>query len=308
MEPIHQDEMVELLNISIKYCDGNHAKNSSIDLYDLSMALNGFHRSLALTTHYFLHHEIITKAPFAKDVQIISTPPVEGSFEIDATVLITGAAVSALPVLYKIGTAPKDTVLGHIVWSLYDLVIHKSTGQHVDWDKSLYFQSLEKHELETNRIESLAQKVETSVKNIHRPIKTRSALSSSIAIDDQRAIALNSQTLDLTNKLIIDTDPRMISGRVAGYSANTRSGMVYSEEEKRAIPFELERGIDIDSTTLTKSLVLYDTIKSKRRRGGRSGFFKFNAKRVVNQAGTTKRYYVTYVYTDSLEEYEHELK
>ncbi|MDD3312004.1 hypothetical protein [Pseudodesulfovibrio sp.] len=289
----------KILDISIKYCEGMHAINSSIDLYDLSVALNGLHRSLALTTHYFCHREIITKAPFVRGINILSKPPTIGSFEVTASVWLTTGIIASLPAIYKVLTAPKDTVLGHIVWSLYDMVIHKTTGQFVDFDKSIYAQYIDKEEYETKRIESLAQKLESSVKNIHRPIMTRSALSSTLSTAGEPSIVFNSQTLDLTNRLTIESEAQMLIGRVAGYSANTKSGMIYSQKENRAIPFELEKGCDVNTKTLTRSLFLYDAVKGNR--GSRAGFFKFNAKKVVNQAGTTKKYYITYAYGDSME-------
>lgn len=284
-------EFNEICTVSLTYCGGTDATNSNIDLYDLSTALYGFHRSLAITGHYLFNEEIITRAPYAKGVRIITSPPVEGSFGIVATIL--GVATI-------IGLAPKDTPVGHAFGSLYAQIIFKCTGKQLDYSKILGQEKIDQIEIETSKLESLAQKVETSVKNIHRPIMTQSALTSSIAVGDQHPIILDSQTLDLTNKLIIDTDPTQFAGRVAGYSANTRSGMIYSLREKRAIPFELERGIDIDSSVLSKSLLLYDTIKTKRKRGAKSGYFKFLAKKVTNQAGTTKKYYITHIYSDSL--------
>ncbi|QGY40230.1 hypothetical protein GM415_08855 [Pseudodesulfovibrio cashew] len=285
------DEFEEICTVSLTYCGGTDATNSYIDLYDLSTALNGFHRSLAITGHYLFNDEIITRAPNAKGVRIITSPPVEGSFGIVATIL--GVATI-------IGLAPRDTPVGHAFGSLYAQIIFKCTGKQLDYSRFLGQDKIDQVEIETSKLESLAQKVETSVKNIHRPIMTQSALTSNIVVDEQPPITFDSQTLDLTNKLIIDTNPTQFTGRVAGYSANTRSGMIYSWEEKRAIPFELERGIDIDSSVLSKSLGLYDTVKSKHRKGAKSGFFKFLAKKVTNQAGATRKYYITHIYSDSL--------
>lgn len=292
------EDLIKVFNISLKYDGGEDATNSQIDLYDLSTALNGFHRSLALTSHLYFHEEIITRAPSARGIKIVSSPPVEGSFEIIATLLVAG--------LYKVSTAPKDTPLGHLVSSLYELAIFKCTGQPLDYSTTIFHRQI-KDRFNNSQIESLSQKLESSVKNMHRPILTHSAKRSQIAVNDKSRLTFDSKTLDLTNKLTIDSDPSMFGGRVAGYSANTRSGMIYSVEEKRAIPFELERNAQVDSSILSESLGLYDTVKSRGIKKAKSGFFNFMAKRAINQTGVTKKYYITFIYSESLLKIEKEL-
>ncbi|WP_456107259.1 DUF7947 five-stranded beta-barrel domain-containing protein [Pseudodesulfovibrio portus] len=66
----------------------------------------------------------------------------------------------------------------------------------------------------------------------------------------------------LTNKLIIDSDRTQFTGRVSGYSPNTRSGMIYIHEEKRSIPFQIEAGVDVITSVIAKSLLQYDLVKS----------------------------------------------
>ena len=289
--------MEKLFDISLTYRGGIDADKSHIDLYDLAMALNGFHRSLAITSHFLFHDEIITRAPFAKGIRIISEPSKKGSYEILAYVgVVFPIAIAAL---YKFGTAPKDTPIGHLASSLYELAIYKCLGKPLDYSKTLFGDTIAEH-YERSQIESLSQKLESAVINMHRPIRTQSALESSIAIGQDNIVTFDGQTLDLMKKLTIEADPQQFEGRVAGYSANTRSGMIYTSEERRAIPFELERGTDIDSSILSQSLGLYDAVKSKRMVEDNCGFFRFLAKKVTNQAGTTKKYYITHIYSNSL--------
>lgn len=107
---------------------GNDSDKHQIDLYDVSQALIGFQRSLALTTHLVLNGEIITQAPALKGARIFASPAKEGSWEIIATILAG---------IYAIGTAPKDTPIGHIVRSVYDYMVSQSLGVHVDYDKTI---------------------------------------------------------------------------------------------------------------------------------------------------------------------------
>ena len=63
---------------------GSRAELNQIDFYDVSQALVGFQRSLALTTHLILNGKIITQAPALKGAEIIATPPVAGSWKLPA--------------------------------------------------------------------------------------------------------------------------------------------------------------------------------------------------------------------------------
>jgi hypothetical protein len=67
--------------------EGNLAERSTIDFYDVSHALAGFQRSLALTTHLILNDEVITQAPSLKNAQILLRPPETGSWKAVATIV-----------------------------------------------------------------------------------------------------------------------------------------------------------------------------------------------------------------------------
>ena len=110
---------------------GSEADHHEIDFYDVAEALMGFQRSLAITTHLILNGKVITQAPALKSAIIRVSPPRAGSWEIVASLSLAAGAV------YKLGTTPKDTVLGHLVYSAYDYVVKSLLGVHVDIDKSL---------------------------------------------------------------------------------------------------------------------------------------------------------------------------
>lgn len=118
---------------------GEDAEEHIIDFYDAAQALVGFQRSLAITTHLIVNGEVITQAPSLKNARILSHPPEEGSWKTTA-VVVTGIVGGA----FTLGTAPKDTPIGHLIASAYDYVVSESLGFHVDYDKTLG-QSLEDH-------------------------------------------------------------------------------------------------------------------------------------------------------------------
>jgi hypothetical protein len=78
--------MAEIANFTLKY-SGALADDSRLDFYDVSQALIGFQRSLALTTHLVLTGEIITQAPSLDKAQIFLDTPEPGSWKITAIIV-----------------------------------------------------------------------------------------------------------------------------------------------------------------------------------------------------------------------------
>src|SRR5690606_33449879 len=92
---------------------------------------------------------------------------------------------------YKLGTAPKNTPLGHLIFSVYDYVVKESLGVHVDYEKSLgqlYEESraakVEVPKIEQHKVDALIEKCSTAITEIHRPIyKTQTASRAVITAD-----------------------------------------------------------------------------------------------------------------------------
>src|SRR6266702_3007344 len=162
---------------------GDISDNHEIDLYDVAQALVGFQRSIALTTHLILNDEIITQSPALKGAEIHALPAERGSWTIIAGIIITGGTA-----IYKLGTAPKNTPIGHLIHSAYDYVISESLGVHVDYDKSigaLYREAKEHNQqlpnVKLHQLDSLVEKCTTAITEIHRPIyKTKTGESATI--------------------------------------------------------------------------------------------------------------------------------
>ena len=123
---------------------GAMADEQAIEFYDVALALIGFQRSIALTTHLVLNNEVITQAPTLRGANVIALPVEEGSWKIKAAV-VGGFLAGA----YQLGTAPKDTPIGHLVRSAYDYVISETLGFHLDYNKTLgqQYEDLEKEKL-----------------------------------------------------------------------------------------------------------------------------------------------------------------
>jgi hypothetical protein len=89
------------LEVTLRF-RGQTSDQHAIDLYDVSQALIGFERSLALTTHLILNDEIITQAPALKGAKIFARPPNAGSWELTAAIVVAAAGA-----LYKLGQPQK---------------------------------------------------------------------------------------------------------------------------------------------------------------------------------------------------------
>jgi hypothetical protein len=112
------------LDVTLTY-SGRESDDNEIDLYDVAQGLIGFERSLALTTHLVLNNEIITQAPALKGARILARPAQSGSWELTATILVLAAGA-----IYKLGTAPKESPIGHLIRSAYDYVVSQTLGFH----------------------------------------------------------------------------------------------------------------------------------------------------------------------------------
>lgn len=230
-----------MLDVTLSYT-GGLADNSEIDLYDVSRALLGFQRSLALTAHLVLNGEIITQAPSLKGVQILSTTPVQGSWKITATI-IAG--------IWAAGTAPKDTPLGHLIYSAYDYVVHEITGYHVNYEKSIG-QLLEENEeakaLTEPKLDSLIEKTENAIIDMHRPI-----VGSKTAVNANLVARVGPKSFDIGRGFDINTyeyaaytreqeEKIYVRGMVSSYNTNTFKGRVFLLDEGRPVSFELSEG------------------------------------------------------------------
>lgn len=239
-----RQEMQPVVKFCLSY-GGNESDNQQIDLYDVSQAMIGFQRSIALTTHLVINGEIITQAPALKGARILADQAKEGSWQIVATLLVGGISAILL--------APKNTLLGHLVHSVYDYVLFESLGIHADYEKSIG-QIVEEYKrqsgkdlsIEQHKVDSLIEKCTTAITDIHRPIsKSETATIAKIITKFpsekiQVGPELTLETLDYICEEFTGNEPVVIEGRISSYNSNTYKGRIYVATEGRPIPFELE--------------------------------------------------------------------
>lgn len=230
-----------MTTISLKY-EGGLADNNVLNMYDAARGLVGFQRSLALTTHLVVNGEIITQAPSLKGAEIIATTPEEGSWKITA-IIIAG--------IWAVASASKDTVPAHLLFSAYDYVVRSTLGFPVDFDKTLaesHDDYLKEKKITAEKFDSLIEKTETSIADMHRPIVASESatkahligfpdLGSPISIGPE----LSPLTFDYLSRTSLEKDETVIDGVVSSFNVNTYKGRIFVFDEKRPIPFELSQ-------------------------------------------------------------------
>lgn len=223
---------------------GYESDNHMLDFYDASQALIGFQRSLALTVHLALNSEIIVQAPSLKGAQILVSPIEEGSWKVKAGIFAAA---------YGLLSLPQNTIVGHLMYSIYDYAVSEIAGFHVDYNKSLG-QLAEEHALKEaglrvpseSQVDSLVEKIEPAVREMHRPIyksKTASKATIKTKQDDytnQTSQPLSYSTYEFIKQSVISEGTESLSGKVSSYNINTYKGRVYIPRFNRPISFVLD--------------------------------------------------------------------
>lgn len=282
-------------DIKLKF-DGRLSDNHILDFYDAARAMTGFQRSLALTTHLVVNGEIITQAPSLKNAEILVTTPSAGSWELVAT--IVGG-------LWVAGTATKDTPLGHLLYSVYDYIIANTLGFHVDYNKSLYQshkQALDEKGITPEKLDSLMEKTESSIADMHRPIIASESASQArlFWIDRSGPEQIGPDMTELSYEYVSRTIRRAElvdhEGLVSSYNVNTYKGRIFLPQEQRPIPFELEEQA---RTRANVSLVTASLRSNAANRSGSGGLITLHGQRLESSTGRLKALIVQDVSTGS---------
>lgn len=270
---------------------GSEADDHRIDFYDVGKALIAFHRSLALTTHLVLNNEIITQAPALKGASIRAAPASAGSWEILALIALVG----------KVGTMPKDTPLGHLIYSVYDYVVKTTLGFHVDYDKSLLQSYLELNQQPPSeeRIDQLTERCEGPIKDMHRPIVGEKTAEQAriVAIVGQRAIPvakpLNQATYEHIAHTFRSDSPVSVRGRISSYNTDSFKGRTFLPEYGYPVPFELMEGTrDNETLQLVTDSLAANALSPT---GSGVGYLNLRSYFLTSKAGRLKRLQVVNV-------------
>ncbi|PZP12673.1 MAG: hypothetical protein DI602_08500 [Aliarcobacter butzleri] len=291
-----------ILNFELSF-EGSNSDKHFIDLYDVSEALKGFHRTLALTSHLMLHSEVITRAPFVKDINIFTHPPKEGSWKLIASLAIGGQfLMTGL-------TSSQDTILGHLFFSAYDYVISESLGFNVDYNKTLGQLYLEHNKdiklpvITESQLDSVIEKVQDSITEMHRPIyKSNTAELLKIKAFSEDTNFNLSSVIDINSyhyikENVIDGKIFTVTGVVTSYNSNTYRGRIFISEINRPIPFEFDSSLKKKINSIKKVLKSLETHALKKEHLN----ITMDVKTIKSRNGKLKAYLVQKIWKESLD-------
>jgi hypothetical protein len=295
----------EITRFALTY-SGLSANFQTIDLYDVAQALVGFQRSLALTTHLVLNGEIITQAPSLKGAHILAEPAEAGSWKTTAIVLTT------------LAIAPKDSLVGNILYSVYDYVVSESLGVHANYDKTLGQLYEESHNrtkasddtkglpaVKEHQIDSLIEKCTTAIEDIHRPlVRTETASVAMISYLPPNAESaptskivgrtLTAETYEYMHEFILGANPEIISGRISSYNSNTFKGRIYVQSEGRPVSFELT--VEARLNSFIQLIVASLSANAVKKHNDKWSVIYCSVLRITSRSGHLKSYKVIAVF------------
>lgn len=298
--------MTEHVSLTLSF-DGGLATNHEIDFYDVAQALIGFQRSLALTTHLILNDKVITHAPALKGAKLIAIPPEDGSWKFPTKLVLASTAA------YQLSTAPINTPLGNLISSAYDYVISESLGFHVDYNSTLgqqYEKIKEKQPekkipvLDQSRFDSLIEKCDLAVKQMHRPIvESETASQAQLIFKHGRTEKpvgppLDKNTYDYIHHTNLAETEEQIIGFISSYSANTLRGRIYVEAYNRPIPFE-QIGDSKDGMSIIRIAENMSINTKARFKKGEYQYIRFSVLRVTSRSGQLKKFLVVRVWENA---------
>lgn len=101
-------------------------------------------------------------------------------------------------------------------------------------------------ELDEGKFESLIEKIEPAIKDLHRPISHSGTAGTAILGESRRGQifrqtgpVLDRETFEYINVTNLTSDQENLRGKVSSYNSNTYKGRIYIESEGRPVPFTL---------------------------------------------------------------------
>jgi len=181
---------------------------------------------------------------------------------------------------------PNNTVLGHLVYSIYDIVISQSLGFHVDYSEPL-LKTYENQQLEDmgvkvpteSQIDSLIEKVQPAIKELHRPIyKNETASRATITAhyghaEEELTHEFNIQTYEYIKQTVLSNEAKVYAGVISSYNINTFKGRIFLFSNNRPITFELSR----DFRNSTSINLIVDSMPENARGHVQSATIYFHA-------------------------------
>lgn len=258
--------------------EGGDASDHRLDFYDAAVALLGFQRSLAITSHYVLNDKVITQAPSLSGARIMVAPPFEGSWRMKADVEPQQPSATTA----ESYGAPTEEALS----ATYDYVVGRTLGFQTDFDsdvgpliEAIRPPGRSDSKPTSGRLDAVIEKCEVGIKDMHRPIvQSQSAdtakIISSVKPRSSFRYSLSQQTYQHILEGLPDLRQRDFVGKVSSYNLNTYRGRIFLPNERRPVPFELREAARTPSTI---SAILQSMSANHNSSREEAGMLRFRA-------------------------------
>lgn len=206
--------------------EGLTSDEGHLELYEASEALNGLASSVNLVTHGFVHdNEVRTKVPVQKDFKTYFSSAKKGCFDL------------SIDVLFEPKTIKKHgkSVIFDRYWDYLSYTIANSIGENYT-PQTPYLENI--LEDKPYHFDDLAEELESHLARVHRPIKTKNAITTKfIRPRVGEKIVLNKTTLAYVSASIVSNIEEAWSGNITKYNILSGKGRAFINEIGRTVPF-----------------------------------------------------------------------
>lgn len=254
--------------------DGGTATEGLLEIYDAGVSIHGLSRSLAITTHAFLHDgSIRRRAERATGARIYISPPKHGSFEELVKIVLANEAVQTIGY----------SVVAAAFWDFLKWTWSSAVGREHAPETPFVRRIAERKD---PFIGEIAAALESPMTALHRPIKSQSE----IKIDVVRTrvgsvITLDQQSLQYVSTKTESDVIENILGNVTKYNILSGFGRFFDDVLDKTVSFD----IDPDMSANEKRLL---TWSMDQRSQSKEGKLLVDVIRVLNAREELKRYRV----------------
>lgn len=264
------------LELKISY-DGGSASEGMLDIYDAGVSIHGLSRSLAITTHAFIHKgEIRRRAERARGAKIYIAPPRHGSFEELVKIVLSHDAASAIG--YSVAAA---AFWDFLKWT-WNAALGKSCNPETPYVKRIADRT-------EPFIGEMATALESSMADLHRPIESDEKMTIDVIRPRVGSIVtLDHETLQYVSTRTESEVIEDVSGNVTKYNILSGFGRFFDDGEGRTVSFDIDQDMGADEKRLL-------TWSMDQRNQGHEGKLLIDVVRVLNARNELKRYRVSAV-------------
>ncbi|PNV82830.1 MAG: hypothetical protein C0627_08685 [Sulfurimonas sp.] len=256
------------MTFKIKY-DSGLVEFDGLDMYYGTHSLSALSEFLMISTHAFIHNEIIVKAPASKGFRLVLKRSKEGSLEQVIQLIIADPDI--LELVKNLGTNGLYDLLKYMLSSLLGIpfiINNRKAKKRI-------------RELEKGN-EDLHHRLENALMAAHMPVK-KQGYSIAMSMGNKLLIEFNDETLKYLETEEEAENYEVVDVAVSRFNARTGSGRFITSIDSTSYSFELEREL-----TDREKMLMADNLAEVTR--GNFKPLKAVVKQIFSRDGKLKRY------------------